>query len=71
MNYYNENDSFAAKWLRELIKEKLIPDGEVDERSIADVKPKDLDGFIKRKNSGQRCRSSFSPSPLPATELSL
>lgn len=45
MNYYNENDNFAAKWLRELIKEKLIPDGEVDERSIADVEPQDLDGF--------------------------
>ena len=45
MNYYNENDSFAAKWLKELIKANLIPDGEVDDRSIADVKPGDLNGF--------------------------
>jgi DNA (cytosine-5)-methyltransferase 1 len=34
--YYNENDKFAAAWLRELIKAGLIADGEVDERSITD-----------------------------------
>ena len=28
MNYYNEWDSFAAEWLRELIKDGLIPEGE-------------------------------------------
>lgn len=32
--YYNEIDSFAAAWLRELMKAGEIPDGEVDERSI-------------------------------------
>jgi len=35
--YYNEIDPKAAAWLRELIKEGLIPDGEVDERSVAEV----------------------------------
>jgi DNA (cytosine-5)-methyltransferase 1 len=45
MNYYNEFDKFAANWLRELIKEGLIPDGRVDERDMRDVKPSDLDGF--------------------------
>lgn len=45
MNYYNENDPFAAAWLRELIKAGLISNGEVDERSIVDVKPTDLAGF--------------------------
>lgn len=30
--YYNENDPFAASWLRELIKENLITPGEVDEK---------------------------------------
>ena len=45
--YYNENDSFAAAWLRELMKEGLIPDGLVDERSIKDVEPRDLDGFTQ------------------------
>tara|TARA_R110002074_G_scaffold69750_1_gene162327 strand:+ start:65 stop:949 length:885 start_codon:yes stop_codon:yes gene_type:complete len=47
MNYYNEWDSFAADWLRELIKEGLIPDGEVDDRSIADVEPRELKGFTQ------------------------
>ena len=47
MNYYNEWDSFAAQWLKELIKDGLIPDGEVDTRSIADVRPEDLKGFTQ------------------------
>jgi DNA (cytosine-5)-methyltransferase 1 len=47
MNYYNEFDHKAAAWLRELIKAKLIPDGYVDERSIADVKPAELAGFTQ------------------------
>lgn len=45
--YYNEFDPFAAKWLRELIKDGLIADGVVDERSIADVQPEDLKGFTQ------------------------
>jgi DNA (cytosine-5)-methyltransferase 1 len=47
MNYYNEWDSFAAEWLKQLIKDGLIPDGEVDTRSIADVEPSDLQGFTQ------------------------
>jgi DNA (cytosine-5)-methyltransferase 1 len=47
MNYYNEFDPKAAAWLRELIKANLIPNGEVDERSIRDVRPADLDGFTQ------------------------
>jgi len=47
MNYYNEFDKNIAAWLRELIKHKQIPDGYVDERSIVDVSPKDLDGFLQ------------------------
>ena len=43
--FYNEIDPFAAAWLRELIKAGRIADGVVDERSIEDIKPKDLDGF--------------------------
>ena len=43
--YYNEYDAKAAAWLRELIKTGLIADGEVDERSITDVKADDLRGF--------------------------
>jgi len=47
MNYYNEWDSFAAEWLIELVKEGLIPPGQVDQRSIADVEPSDLKGFTQ------------------------
>lgn len=43
--YYSENDPFAAEWLRGLIREKLIPAGVVDERSIRDVQAHDLKGF--------------------------
>lgn len=43
--YYNEIDSHAAAWLRELITEGLIAQGDVDERSIADVHPDDLNGY--------------------------
>ncbi len=45
--YYNENDPKVAAWLRQLIKEKLIAPGEVDERSITDVGPGDLKGFTQ------------------------
>jgi len=47
MNYYNEIDKHAAAWLRELIAGGLIPPGHVDERSIRDVQPGDLDGFTQ------------------------
>jgi len=42
---YNENDKFAARWLRNLIGANLIPPGMVDERSICDVQPSDVAGF--------------------------
>jgi len=45
--YYNEVDPFAAAWLRELIRVGLIAPGEVDERSIEDVVPVELDGFTQ------------------------
>jgi DNA (cytosine-5)-methyltransferase 1 len=45
--YYNENDRFAAAWLRELIAAGLIAPGDVDERSIEDVRPADLDGYCQ------------------------
>jgi DNA (cytosine-5)-methyltransferase 1 len=45
--YYNENDPHAAAWLRELIKQGLIADGEVDERSIEEVQPEDVRGFTQ------------------------
>ena len=43
--YYNENDPYAAQWLRNLIAAGYIAPGEVDERSILDVRADDLRGF--------------------------
>ena len=45
--YYNEIDPYAAQWLRNLIAAGHIAPGEVDERSIEDVKPDDLMGFTQ------------------------
>jgi DNA (cytosine-5)-methyltransferase 1 len=45
--YYNEHDRFAAAWLRELIKNGLIADGEVDERDIQAVSADDVRGFTQ------------------------
>ena len=45
MNYYNEFEPKAAAWLRELIAARLIPGGDVDERSICDVQPEDVRGY--------------------------
>lgn len=47
MNYYNENDKKTAAWLRELINQKLIPYGHVDDRSITEVKPSDLKPYTQ------------------------
>ena len=41
-SYYNENDRFAASWLRNLIASGHIAPGDVDERSIVDVRASDL-----------------------------
>jgi DNA (cytosine-5)-methyltransferase 1 len=45
--YYNEFDPYAAQWLRNLIAAGHIAPGEVDERSILDVKPDDVRGFTQ------------------------
>jgi DNA (cytosine-5)-methyltransferase 1 len=45
--YYNEFDPYAAQWLRNLIEKGLIAKGEVDERSIVDVRPDELRGFTQ------------------------
>lgn len=45
--YYNEIDPFAAQWLRNLIAAGHIAAGDVDERSISDVKPDDLRGYTQ------------------------
>jgi DNA (cytosine-5)-methyltransferase 1 len=45
--FYNEHDPAIAAWLRELIRAGLIADGDVDERSIVDLRPADLAGFAQ------------------------
>lgn len=45
--YYNEIDPFAAAWLRALIDAGHIAPGDVDERSIADVRPDDVRGYTQ------------------------
>jgi DNA (cytosine-5)-methyltransferase 1 len=45
--YYNEIDSYAAQWLRNLIAAGLIAPGDVDERSIEDVYPGDLKNYTQ------------------------
>jgi DNA (cytosine-5)-methyltransferase 1 len=47
MNYYNEFDQKAAAWLRELINQGLIPKGDVDTRSITEVKPHELKRYTQ------------------------
>ncbi|SKA19890.1 DNA cytosine methyltransferase [Consotaella salsifontis] len=45
--YYNEIDPFAAQWLRNLISAGHIAPGDVDERSIEDVRPDELSGYTQ------------------------
>ncbi len=45
--YYNDSDPGACAWLRELIANGLLPEGEVDGRSILDMEPADLQGFTQ------------------------
>jgi hypothetical protein len=47
VNYYNEIDDKAAAWLRELVSQKLIPAGDVDTRSITEVKAHELKGYTQ------------------------
>ena len=45
--YYNEIDPYAAQWLRNLVDNGLIAPGDVDERSVEDVRPDDLRGYAQ------------------------
>ena len=45
--YYNEIEPYAAEWLRNLIAEGLIAPGDVDERSIEEVAPDELEGYTQ------------------------
>ncbi len=45
--YYNEFNPIAASALRQLIKDGIIADGEVDTRSITEVTPNDVKGYTQ------------------------
>ncbi len=45
--YYNEIDPYAAQWLRNLIAAGHIAPGDVDERSIEDIKPCELADYAQ------------------------
>ncbi len=45
--YYNEFDPFAAEWLKKLISYGYLPNGDVDSRSIKDVRATDLVGYTQ------------------------
>lgn len=46
-NLYNEPDPYAAQWLRNLIAAGHIAPGVVDERSIEDIAPYELDQYTQ------------------------
>ena len=48
-SYYNENDRSKAAVLRSLMESRLIPQGDIDDRSIKEVAkyPKDLEGYTR------------------------
>lgn len=45
--YYNENHPQKAAWLRELIKRDVVAAGDIDERSILEVRASDLLGYTQ------------------------
>ena len=45
--FYNENDPYAAQWLRNLISAGELPEGIVDERSIEDIEPGEFAGYTQ------------------------
>ena len=45
--FYNEIDPHAAEWLRQLIADGMIPDGDVDTRDIREIAPNELRGYVQ------------------------
>lgn len=43
--YYNDIDRFCCDWLQNLMDGGHITPGKIDDRSIADISPADLDGY--------------------------
>lgn len=45
--YYNEIDPYCVAWLRNLISEGLIPNGDIDTRDIREVTASDMRGYTQ------------------------
>lgn len=45
--YYNEKDPYKAEWLRNLIATGQIPQGDVDERDVRQVKADEIDRYTQ------------------------
>lgn len=45
--YYNDNEEYVCNWLANLMLDGLIPEGDIDQRSIRDVTPGDLRGYTQ------------------------
>jgi len=45
--YYNEIDPYCARWLQNLMDAGHIAPGVIDTRSIEDVRPSDLAGYVQ------------------------
>lgn len=46
-HYYNDIDPNVCAWVKELINLGFIPDGDIDGRSIANIKPDDVRGYTQ------------------------
>ena len=47
MNYYNDNSPEACAWVEGLVSAGLVPPGDVDCRSITDIKPDELKKYTQ------------------------
>ena len=45
--YYNEIEPFACFWLENLMADGFIAEGQIDNRSIRDIQPEDLEGYTQ------------------------
>jgi len=45
--YYNEIEPFACFWLENLMRDGFIAEGQIDNRSIRDIQPEDLEGYTQ------------------------
>jgi DNA (cytosine-5)-methyltransferase 1 len=43
--YYNEIDKYCVRWLKNLMSKRLIPSGDIDDRSIEEVTHADINGY--------------------------